>query len=600
MQQPSSHLDVWQRRLGAALLSVVALVLVGMGGRLVYIQQYKGPPLLELAARQQYGSTTVPARRGMILDRTGRVVAASRRTHDVFVDPSLLEVPDGLSQEDAERLKNDLALELASELAAKLNLQAEDVFEKLTKRKNARFVVIAEAVDDVSLDAVRALRRPAVGFRERGIRTYALGASMPHVLGFTGREGPGLEGVEKAHNEHLSGSDGVRSTIRDQKRRAIWRTIEGDVNPQDGGHVVLTLDAEIQRITEQAIADRATELHAESAIGMVMDPRTGEILAMACWPTFDPANAASVKGELRRNRILTDPIEPGSVFKPFVATGALAGKFIGRDELINCHYGTYKTRYRTIKDVSPQGAMNLKGILAKSSNIGMAMIAERMGRKPLYDTLRTFGFGDPTGIDLPGEHPGRLASPSKWSALTITSIPMGYEMLATPLQLLTGFSAIVNDGVLLRPRVVKALLGPDGEVIQSFDEPEVVRQVAPREVLDYLARDLLVNVIEEGSGGAAKLDDYSIIGKTGTTKLRYRDHRKGYEPGQYQAAFLGAGPASNPRVAVLVLIRRPDARIEYYGGKVAAPPAGRILDATLRYLKVPPDKNLAENRVAGL
>lgn len=592
MRGSLSHLDIVQRRWGALILSMVALSLAGMAGRLMYIQSYKGPKLLALAARQQYGQTAVPARRGMILDRTGRVVAASRRTYDVFVDPSMITGPEETFEEAAEFL--------AAELGAKLNIPAAQVQAKLMERRDRRFAVIAEAVDDLSLDAVRALRRREVGFRERGIRTYPLGASMSHVLGFTGAEGLGMEGVEKSHDKHLAGVDGVRSTIRDQKRRAIWRMPDGASSPQDGGHVVLTLDAEIQRITEEAIADRAKELHAESAIGIVMDPRTGEVLAMACWPTFDPAEAPRVDQWLWANRALTDPVEPGSVFKPFVAAGALAGRFVGREESINCHFGTYNTSGRTIKDVSPQGSLTIKGILAKSSNIGMAKIALRMGRKPVYDAVRAFGFGEATGIDLRAEHPGRIAPPTKWSPLTITSIPMGYELLATPLQLLTAFAAIANDGVLLRPRAIKALLGPDGEVIESFEEPQVVREVAPRDVIDFLARDVLVSVTEEGSGTAARSDDYTIIGKTGTTKLLYRDGRGGYEPGQYQSAFLGAGPATNPRVAVLVMIRRPDARIEYYGGKVAAPAAGRILDASLRYLKVPPDKNLAEARVAGL
>jgi cell division protein FtsI (penicillin-binding protein 3) len=286
---------------------------------------------------------------------------------------------------------------------------------------------------------------------------------------------------------------------------------------------------------------------------------------------------------------VTDPTEPGSTFKPFIACGALEGGFVNTTEKINCRMGRHYFGRRLVTDTSPHGMMDLKGIITFSSNIGMGTVAERMGNEVLNDTIRRFGFGASTGVDYPGESAGLVYPLRKWTSYSATSVAMGYELAVTPLQLATALSAIVNDGVLLKPRLVKRILGPGGETLESYDTPEIVRRAVPSEIARYVSQELLVSVVQDGSGHRAQLDDYGVLGKTGTAKLPFRD-RKGYEPGAYLATFMGAAPSSRPEVVAVVMIRRPDPRLGYYGSAASAPAVRDILKGTLAYLGVPPDK----------
>src|SRR3990172_3294597 len=484
MSSPPASIDQFQRRSGVVLLSCSIVILLGLGGRLVYINTTLRDRLLSVAERQQRGGSTMPARRGMVLDARGRVVAATEQHPDVFVDPSRVGDID----------------ECANRLSPRVNIPAAKIAAKIRRRPESRFVVIASGVDDITAEAVRAMRDPAVSLDERSVRAYPLGDSIAHVLGWVGRDGAGLEGIEAAFDSHFRGKDGWRGTIRDARRRALRPSDEELIPPSDGGHVVLTIDAEIQRIAEQALAESVKRVEAENGLAIVMSPRTGEILAMACYPTFDPNDPGSVPTDLRRNRAVTDPVEPGSTFKPFIVCGALEGSHISATELIDCHMGTRTNGNRTITDVKPHGIMDVKGIITHSSNIGMSMIADRMGNPALHNTIRRFGFGTKTGIECPGEADGVVYSLKKWSKLSTASVGMGYEVLVTPLQLITGFATIINDGVMLRPRIVKRLLGPRGETVNDLDSPQVVGRVVSSKIARYVAGELLVSVVENGSG----------------------------------------------------------------------------------------------------
>ncbi len=577
MSSAAPSVDRFQKRAGAVLLSVAMILLLGLGGRVVYINTVLRDRLNGIAERQQQGGSVIAARRGMILDSRGRVVAATERRPDVFVDPARLENVD----------------EFVRKLSPRVNMPAAEIAEKIRRRPQSRFIIIASGVDDITAEAVRALRDPAVDLYERSVRSYPLADSTAHVLGWVGSDGAGLEGIESALEGHLRGKDGWRGTIRDARRRALRRSDEELIPPTDGGHVVLTIDSEIQRIAERALAESVEKVEAENGIAIVMSPQTGEILAMACYPTFDPGEPASVATEVRRNRAVTDPVEPGSTFKPFILCGALEGSHISTTELIDCHMGTRTIGSRTITDVKPHGMMDVKGIITHSSNIGMSMIADRMGNAVLHDTMRRFRFGTKTGVECPGEADGRVYPLKRWSKLSTASVGMGYEVMVTPLQLINGFAAIINDGVMLRPRIVKRTLGAGGEVLQEFGSPQVVARVVSSEVARYVAGELLVSVVENGSGRGAKLEHYSVLGKTGTAKLTYKD-RKEYEPGAYLGTFVGAAPADRPALVAMVMIRRPNPKLAYYGSAVAAPAVGEILGQALPYLGVPSDKdNLA-------
>ena len=573
MSSSPASIDRFQRRSGVVLLLCLTVLLLGLGGRLVRINTTLRDRLIGIAERQQRGSSTMPARRGMILDVRGRVVAATEQRPDVFVDPARVEDID----------------ELADRLSPRVNIPATRIAETIRRRPQSRFVLIASSVDDITAEAVRAMHDPAVNLDERSVRTYPLGESIAHVLGWVGRDGTGLEGIEAAFDGHLRGKDGRRGTIRDARRRSLRLSDEEMTPPSDGGHVVLTIDAEIQRMAEAALAESVKRVEAENGLAIVMSPQTGEILAMACYPTFDPNDPGSVSTDVRRNRAVTDPVEPGSTFKPFIVCGALDGSHISATELIDCHMGTRRIGRRTITDVKPHGMMDVKGIITHSSNIGMSMIADRMGNTALYNTIHGFRFGTKTDIECPGEAAGRVYPLKKWSKLSTASVAMGYEVLVSPLQLINGFATIINDGVMLRPRIVKRLLGPGGEVMEDSESPQIVGRVVTSRIARYVTDELLVSVVENGSGRGAKLEHYRVLGKTGTAKLTYKD-RGEYEPGAYLGTFVGAAPVERPALVAMVMIRRPNPRVAYYGSAVAAPVVGEILGQALPYLGVPPDK----------
>ncbi len=569
--------DQRQRTLAIVLLSCVMAVLVALGGRLAYVKATYSVKLLASSHKQRAGRSVIPARRGSILDCRGRVLATSRRMPDVFVDAALVK----------DRKK------VAEVLASRLNLSADRIEKKLKDKPKSRFITIARRVDHITADAVKELHLSSVGLVDQEVRDYPLGESMAHVLGFVGREGNGQEGLELAFNDQLAGKNGKRLTVRDARRRALRY---GDAAPQppiDGNHIVLTLDAEIQRITEESLADSIAEFSAESGIAIVMDPTNASVLAMCSVPTFDPRDPGSSPSGDRRNRCVTDPTEPGSTFKPIIASEALAGKFVSRTERINTHNGIYRIGSRRIIDSKPFADLDIRGIITHSSNIGMSIIATRMGNPMLHETIRRFGFGALTGIECPGENRGLVRPLKKWTNMSTASVSFGYEISVTPIQLITSFAALFNDGWLLKPHVVKAIVGPDGQVVTSYDKPEVVRRVVSEEVANYLTKDLMRSVVTHGGGRRAKIPGYAVAGKTGTAKLTYKDRRK-YEPGAYMGAFVGAAPVEAPRIVVLVMIRRPDAKKGYYGGKISAPAAARIMSRTLAYMDVPRDDVIAD------
>ena len=557
----------------------VLVVLLALAGRVAYVITIDGPELLSAVERQRKGHAFLPARRGTIVDRRGRVVALTRLSPDVFVD--------------AAQVKDEDVAALALELGARVGRSSDDIAREVRRSPRSKFVVVARRVDEVTAAAVREMGCPAVGLSNRAQRNYPLGASMAHVLGWVGRDGGGLAGIELALDEHLRASAGRLSAVHDARRRRIERLPAGTQPSVDGGSVVLTLDAEVQRITEEELAEGIRAFGAEAGVAIVLSPQDGEILAMACLPGFDPNEPATADSlPLRRHRAVTDPIEPGSTFKPIIVSAALEGGFVSPIEKIDCHNGSHRFGKRLVRDTRPHGLLDINGIVTKSSNIGMGIIAHRMGNRVLHDALCRFGFGERTNVGLPGESAGIVYPLSRWTAYSTTSIPIGYEVLVTPLQLANAFAALVNGGVLLQPRLVKALLSPTGEIVASYDGPRIVRRVASEQVAHYVSRELMRSVVTNGGGHRAQVGPFAVLGKTGTAKLVYSD-RAGYEPGAYLSLFVGAAPASEPRIVTLVIIRRPDPSVGYYGGVVAAPAAGRILARTLVYLGVTPTRQVA-------
>ncbi len=586
------------------------LVLLGLGVlgvRLVRIQLLQGDHLVAWVDRQRTSVVTIPSRRGMILDATGRVMATSVERPSVFADPNVIPHPRVLPDPNQVSPEQTIAEPnvireygaAAGQLASILGLDGAILADELIARAGRRFFWVKRRVSDAEAEAVKALRLRGVGIVHEPERRYPMNERFAHGLGFVNREGQALAGLEYEFDRQLRGRDGRRPVVTDARRRAIFTDIEGYEPPQDGLHLVLTIDAAIQAITEQALAATVAQYRARAGSAVVIVPATGEVLAMANVPTFDVNEFGSYPKSVRCNLAIQAPVEPGSTFKPFIASAALQEKVTWAGEQIFCHHGLYVTGRRRLHDHHPYGHLTFEEVVVKSSNIGMAILGQRLGNQRLHAYMRRFGFGQATGIELPGEDVGIVLPLRRWTSYSTTSVPMGQEVAVTTIQLATAFSAIVNDGVLLRPRVVRGVIRSDGSIEEDRSTAVVVGRVLSTPIARKMARDILVRVVKEGTGRRAALARYQVLGKTGTAQMAYRN-RRGFEPDAYVSSFVGAAPASEPRVLAYLSITRPEKRLGYYGGQVAAPAVGEILDKTLCYLGVPPtlDASAPEQKVA--
>ncbi len=574
MEEWAAGQDRKRLLLGGAILVGSCFALIAMVGRLAHINTTLRPRLLAIADAQQTAVQRIPARRGFIFDTTGRILAGSWEKPSVFADPRLIEDVDSACEQ----------------LARILDSPAEELAAIIRRRADGRFCWLARRIEQVDADSIVGLKIPGIVVQREKHRSYPMESLMSPVLGVVGRDGEGLEGLEFQYERQLAGVDGRQAAVHDggRQRDPIWSRGEMSRAPRDGGHIVLTLDAVVQGMLESELESAAATYEAKAVVGVVMSPRSGAVLAMGQYPTFDPNRYDESPTERRRNRAICDAIEPGSIFKPFVAVEALLNGAVTRDEEIDCGQGVHAFGGRVMHDVSNHGLMTLSGIIGRSSNIGMGIIAERMGNAAIAGVVGRFGFGVRTGVAFPGEAAGIVLPLHRWTSYSTTSVPIGQEIATTPIQLLTAFCAIVNGGTLFKPYLVRSLLSSDGDVVRSQEQGEVVRQVIPAELANYMRDKILVGVVRDGGGFRAAMRNWVMAGKTGTAQVPYSD-RRGYEPLAYVGSFLGAAPAADPEVAVLIMVHRPNAAIAYYGGQVAAPVAGKVMEKTLAYLQVPID-----------
>lgn len=561
-----------QRLVARVILTGMAVLFAGLCLRLIHINTFMAPRLAQIAMAQQESLGEIPARRGSILDARGRVLAGSRIRHSVFADPVMIEHPD----------------EVATALAPILDMDAGEIENEIRSTDTPRFCWLKRKIDDAEADAIRKLRLTGIGLEREFERYWPMGETAAHVLGIVGSDGRGLEGIELQYDAHLRGTPGRRSVLRDARRRPIGRGSTEPVEPRDGGHVVLTIDAVIQEYVQERLAEQVAAFRAESGLAIVLSPRNGDVLAMACHPVFDPNHYLEYDPSVRRNRCITDPSEPGSTFKPFIVVGALEGGWVNKTEKIDCHDGLYFFGSRRMHDTKPHGLMDVRDIVVYSSNIGMGIIGTRMGNDALHEIITRLGFGSLTQIDLRGESEGIVLPVRQWTSYSTTSVTMGQELAVTPIQLANALSALVNNGYLLRPRCVRSVLSGDYAMKESHEDPEVIRRVLPESIARYMREQVLTGVVERGE---KELDasPYSMCGKTGTAQIPYK-HRRGYEPDAYLSSFIGAAPVCDPEVVVLVMIRKPDRSLGHYGRYVAGPAVRDIVRHTLTYLQVPPDE----------
>lgn len=558
--------DSSQRWRITAIVLAMSAVWIGLGIRLSHLHLGDHPHLLEKIERTRQVSQRILVGRGRVLDRNGNVLAADIATRDVAIDPEFIR-------------DHGYPLFTAQQLARLLMMDPAVVFARL--EKPSRYELLKRQVPDDVIREIQAMAMPGVRCDEAMTRLYPHTSLMCHVIGFANAEGVGSAGVEQRYDRYLRGVPGYRETEVDGRRREVRSRRRLEILPQPGGDVYLTLDQNLQYFVERALDDALATNGAIGAWAIVQRVRTGEILAMASRPAFD-LNEFNRAAEMDRlNRAIGYVYEPGSIFKIIVYAAALNEGLLRPDEIIDCENGIWFHAGRPLRDFHPYGRLTATDALKKSSNIAAAKIAIRLGEDRLYRYLQAFGIGRLTGIELPGEESGILHPRHRWSKLSISRIPMGHEVAVTGLQILNALSAIANGGELMRPRVVDRVTTSRGHLILKT-EPEVIGRPIRPETARTLT-DMLVRVTEEGTGKRARLDGYTVAGKTGTAE---KPGVGGYDRGRNLASFIGFLPAERPEISILVTFDEPQHLTQ--GGQVAAPVFRAIAEKAVRYLDIPP------------
>ncbi|MFA5259718.1 MAG: penicillin-binding transpeptidase domain-containing protein [Candidatus Omnitrophota bacterium] len=529
--------------------------------RLAWMQVFRSTHLANLAAKQHNHYIKLEPVRGTIYDRRLRHLALNMTAYSLFANPRMM------SSEDKERA--------VRELSSRAHLDPAFIRERLARPKY--FVWISRKLPDELVEEIKALKIPGLDFIRESKRYYPNRNLAAHVIGFAGMDNVGLDGLELKYNEVLKGKEGWTQILRDAKQRDLM--IEKHTSPpQDGFNLVLTIDETIQYIAERAL-DKAFQQHkAKGATIIVMDPHTGEILALANRPTYDLENFIESAPEQRTNRGIAYVYEPGSVFKIVTASAALEEQTFQVDDKIFCENGEYRVGNHILHDSHPQGTLTFQGVIEQSSNIGTTKIAQKLGAETVYRYARAFQFSQKTGIDLLGEEDGLIPPPSTWSKTSIGAVPIGHEVTVTPLQLVCAISAIANGGIAMKPFVVKYIKDNKDELIQEFF-PEIRGRVISSATAERM-KAILQGVVDKGTGKRARIEGLTIAGKTGTAQ---KVENGQYSHSKYYATFIGFAPVDNPRVAAVVVFDEPSP--SYYGGTVAAPVFREMLMDTIKYLR---------------
>lgn len=556
------------------LIALVILALAALAGRLVYINEYQSATLLARADRQQRSIIPLVHRRGLIVDSRGRMIAGTMLRKSIFADPKVID--------DKE--------EAATRVAEILGADPGEIAPDLIAADQQRFFVLRRSITEEQAELIKATNIHGLGIFDEPYRTYPMNNLAGQLVGFVAADGHGVSGLEYQCESWLRGENGVKTIIRDAGRKAFWLADGGYRPARDGLHVVMTIDSEIQANVERELEACVEKFQAQSAVAIVMHPATGAILAMANVPGFDPNHYQDATPARYRNRAVTDPYEPGSTFKPFIASGALAEGCAHLGEGYFCENGAWADGARVLHDHHPYGHLTFEEVLIKSSNIGMAKIGKKMGNDRLHKYVKAFGFGDKTGIDISGEDPGIVQPFARWTSFTTTSIPMGQEIAVTPLQLARAFCVFANGGYLVQPYMIRAVLGPDGRLVSDFSNPPNKGRVLPEQIVKTFKEKILTQVVESGTGKQSRLATYTVFGKTGTAQIA-RKGGGGYEKDAYVSGFVAAAPGNDPQLVVIVTVTRPKKSIGYYGGTVAAPTVRNIFAHALAYLQIPPDKS---------
>jgi cell division protein FtsI/penicillin-binding protein 2 len=602
----------YRRLIALAFLLIAALVALGF--RLVDLQVARHHQLKEEAEDKTRRTYFREPRRGDIRDVRGNILARSYFVKTVCANPHFIS---GFQQEVARALAPVLQMNeaelivrlqprLLTNSAGRIVPDQYEVLKRKVSLENWEHIQMVMRNLELPIDEkklTRRERRMIYNLREKAIfadaqddqiRVYPNQSLAAHVLGFVGTqtrettsgkidETVGLEGIEAVFNSALSGMRGWKSTIVDHRSRELVAWREQDVAARAGLNVVLTLDAGLQHIVETELADVMQKHTPISASCVVVRPKTGEVLAMATLPNFDPGHLNDTTADARRNRVICDVAEPGSTFKIVVVSGALQEGLVSLEEAFDCEHGRTWFAGRSLRDDHSFGVLTVQNIIAKSSNIGAFKVGLRLGELRLHKYMMDFGFGQRTGIQLLGEVRGTVHPINRWNKLSISRIPMGHEVTATPLQMVMAMSAIANGGRLMQPLIVDRVEDDEGHVMLKY-APRVVRQVISESTSRQMVAALKAAVSTNGTAVKARLDHYTVAGKTGTAQKAIGGH---YVPGKYFSSFIGFFPAEDPELCISVVLDEP--KNGYYGGGTVAPVFRNIAERASKYFAIPPD-----------
>ncbi len=563
------------RNIANKRLYLLAAILVFWAGgiclRLVYLEIFRYGDFELRAQHQQQRTTEVAAKRGIIYDRAGRELAMSVSVDSAFAVPA--DIPD-----------------LAGTVSLIARITKADPRELLAKCKAARtFCWVARKADAETADRIRAMNLRGIYFQKESKRFYPKRDLAAQVLGYVGMDDEGLSGIERANDDELHGKPG-RMLISVDAHRKWFGSVEKQPDP--GQNVVLTIDEKIQYIAERELETAMQQTHAETGTVVVQNPKTGEILALANRPTFNPNLARDITPQKLKDHAVSDVYEPGSTFKVVTIAAALEEKVTHPDEVFDCQMGSIMFNGMRIRDSKPHGLLSVSNILAESSDVGAIKIALRLGEERFYKYIRAFGFGQQTGIELPGETRGLTKPLNRWSKVSIGAISMGQEIGITPLQLVSMISTIANDGIWTAPRIIAGTTAPQGSPQLVTFHPGVQRRVISAMTAAQM-KQMMQGVVLHGTGKKAILEGYSSAGKTGTgQKVDPATHA--YSRTKYVASFAGFAPINDPAITIAVIL---DSAVGLHqGGQVSAPVFQRVAQQVLEYLHTPHDVELPPNR----
>jgi cell division protein FtsI (penicillin-binding protein 3) len=568
MAAPARNPNNYRLYLLGAMLVFWGVVICG---RLVYLQIFSYGEFEQRAQHQQQRTIEIAARRGIIFDRAGHELAMSIAVDSAFAVPS--EIHD-----------------LAGTLSLISHITKDDPRELLAEcEAHKTFCWVARKADVETADRIRSLNLRGIHFLKESKRFYPKGDLAAQVIGYVGTDDGGLSGIEREFDDEMRGQPGQMMISVDAHKKWFG---SAEKQPEPGKNVVLTIDQQIQYIAERELATAMRTTHAESGTVVVENPHTGEVLALANRPTFDPNNAHEITPAKLKNHAVSDVYEPGSTFKVVTIAAALEEKLTRPDEVFDCQMGSIVFNGMRIRDSRPHGLLPVSGILAESSDVGSIKIGMRLGDDRFYKYIRGFGFGQPTGIELPGETRGLSKPPSRWSKVSIAAISMGQEIGITPLQLVSLISTMASDGVRVAPRIVAASIEsqavPQTVAFHPLEQRRVISSFTAAEM-----RQMMQGVVLHGTGTKALLEGYSSGGKTGTAQ-KVDPNTHAYSRTKYVATFAGFAPVNNPAITVAVIL---DSAVGLHqGGQVCAPVFQRIAQQVLEYLHVPHDVELPASR----